>query len=72
MPNISGPDVSAIVSSRWPSLMPRLVFMTGGSFTASTRAFIDTTTSTVISKPFTMEELRHLARSRTAASADAP
>lgn len=72
MPNITGPDVFAIVSKRWPDLVPRLVFMTGGSFTDSTRAFVDTTSSTVLAKPFTVEELRKLARVRTAAVAPGP
>jgi len=66
MPNITGPDVFAIVSKRWPDLVPRLVFMTGGSFTDSTRAFVDTTSATILAKPFTVEELRKLARTRTA------
>jgi len=72
MPNISGPDVFNIVSARWPELLPRLIFMTGGSFTASTRAFLDTTTATVLAKPFAVDELRKLARVRTAVSASAP
>ena len=67
MPNLGGPDVFAIVSSRWPGLVPRLVFMTGGSFSASTRAFLDNTKAAVIAKPFTLEEIRSLARARTAA-----
>lgn len=71
MPNITGPDVFAIVSKRWPDLVPRLVFMTGGSFTDSTRAFVDTTSATILSKPFTVDELRKLARARTAAGAPA-
>ena len=69
MPNIGGPDVFKIVSARWPDLLPRLIFMTGGSFTASTRAFLDSTTATVLAKPFAIDELRKLARVRTAVSA---
>jgi len=67
MPNLGGPDVFAIVSSRWPALVPRLVFMTGGSFSAATRAFLDNTKAAVIAKPFTLEEIRSLARARNAA-----
>jgi len=67
MPNLGGPDVFTIVSSRWPALVPRLVFMTGGSFSAATRAFLDNTKAAVIAKPFTLEEIRSLARARTAA-----
>lgn len=69
MPNITGPDVFAIVSKRWPDLVPRLVFMTGGSFTDSTRAFVETTSATILAKPFTVEALRKLARLRTGAAA---
>jgi len=67
MPNLGGPDVFAIVSARWPALVPRLVFMTGGSFSAATKAFLDNTNAAVISKPFSLEEIRSLARARTAA-----
>jgi len=69
MPNITGPDVFNIVSKRWPELVPRLIFMTGGSFTDSTRAFVDTTSATILAKPFTVEDLRKLARARTAPTA---
>jgi len=71
MPNITGPDVFNIVSKRWPDLVPRLVFMTGGSFTDSTRAFVDTTSSTILTKPFTVDDLRKLARASTTADASA-
>ena len=70
MPNLGGPDVFAIISERWPALVPRLVFMTGGSFSATTKAFLDSTNATVIAKPFTLEEIRSLARARTAAFAE--
>lgn len=69
MPNITGPDVFAVVSKRWPDLIPRLVFMTGGSFTDSTRAFVDNTTAPILAKPFTVDQLRKLARTRTAVAA---
>jgi signal transduction histidine kinase len=65
MPNIGGPEVFAIISTRWPDLASRLVFITGGSFTASARAFLDNTTATILPKPFTAEEIRRLARART-------
>jgi CheY-like chemotaxis protein len=62
MPEVSGPAVFEAISQRWPSLLPHLVFMTGGAFTPSLAAFLEQPSIQVLSKPFRVEDLRRVAR----------
>jgi signal transduction histidine kinase len=62
MPDVSGPAVYATMVKRWPLLVPRLVFMTGGAFTPETLGFVDTVPIQILSKPFTVERLAQLTR----------
>ncbi len=64
MPDIGGPEVHATVAERWPKLIARMVFMTGGAFTAATGDFIERVRPYVFSKPFRLDELRGLVRRR--------
>ncbi|MBC8131879.1 MAG: response regulator [Deltaproteobacteria bacterium] len=64
MPDLSGPDFYAIVAARWPELVQRLVFMTGGAFTPETAAFIERVPTRVLSKPFKVGGLKRLVRER--------
>jgi PAS domain S-box-containing protein len=60
MPEMTGMDVHAALSQRWPALAARVVFMTGGAFTPATRAFLEGIPNPQIEKPFRAESLRQL------------
>jgi signal transduction histidine kinase len=52
MPNVSGMDVHAELSRSRPEQASRMVFMTGGTFTARARGFLDALTVGHLEKPF--------------------
>jgi signal transduction histidine kinase len=60
MPNISGPEVHDTFVSRWPSLLPRLVFISGGAFGAESVAFLKRTLCPLLYKPFVPKDLEDL------------
>jgi signal transduction histidine kinase len=60
MPNIGGPEVHDTFVSRWPALLPRLVFMTGGAFSQEATAFLARTLCPMLYKPFVAKELEDL------------
>lgn len=68
MPVLSGPKFYATLAARWPALVSRLIFMTGGAFTPETFEFMDHAPTQVLSKPFTIERLSSLAREFVAAN----
>jgi CheY-like chemotaxis protein len=58
MPELGGRDVIERVQRDWPHLASRIVFMTGGAFTAESRAFLGASPQPVLTKPFTIDELQ--------------
>jgi signal transduction histidine kinase len=60
MPDVSGPQFHDAVLERWPALVARMVFMTGGAFTPETTAFVERVPGQVLAKPFRIEKLREL------------
>jgi signal transduction histidine kinase len=64
MPDLSGPEFYATIAERWPQMVARLVFMTGGAFTPGTVAFMERAPTRVLSKPFKIDGLRRLVRER--------
>jgi two-component system NtrC family sensor kinase len=62
MPDISGPEFYAKVKASWPALAARLVFMTGGAFTPRTVEFMKCVPTSVLCKPFALDELRRVVR----------
>ena len=62
MPDLSGPKFYATVATRWPELLGRLIFMTGGAFTPRTFEFMEHAPTQVLSKPFTIDRLSSLVR----------
>jgi signal transduction histidine kinase len=64
MPDLSGPEFYATILKRWPELIPRLVFMTGGAFTPETVAFMERVPTRVLTKPFKIDRLKRLVRER--------
>jgi CheY-like chemotaxis protein len=66
MPDVTGMEVFARATASRPELAKRFVFMTGGSFHARTREFLETTPNARIDKPFDLNVLRSLVRDRIA------
>jgi CheY-like chemotaxis protein len=62
MPDISGPEFYARVNDQWPRLASRVVFMSGGAFTPQTAEFIKRVPTSVLSKPFALDELKRVVR----------
>jgi len=60
MSDLTGMDVHAELASKHPECLPRLVFMTGGGFTARARAFLQNFSHPRIDKPFEPELIRRL------------
>jgi len=58
MPNVTGDQCYQRVSEIAPAQAARFVFMSGGAFTASARAFLETTQHPTLEKPFDLELLR--------------
>jgi len=70
MPGMSGMDFYDEVVRRFPDAAARVVFVSGGAFTAATNAFLDRITNERLDKPFDAKAVRELvqrfARSRPA------
>jgi len=64
MPDLSGPEFHDILSARWPHLLARTIFMTGGAFTPATVAFVDRVSPSLLSKPFDLDLLKDLVSAR--------
>jgi len=64
MPNVTGPQVHATLASRWPELLSRLIFMTGGAFSPEADEFLSRCGSQTLGKPFTPDELRNLVEAK--------
>ncbi|HEX6966768.1 MAG TPA: ATP-binding protein [Gemmatimonadaceae bacterium] len=57
MPVMDGPAFYEVLRREDPTLAARTLFVTGDLVSASSRAFLDTTTQPVLSKPFEFEQL---------------
>lgn len=64
MPEMTGADFFEELRRRHPAHAQRVVFLTGGAFTPSTRAFLDGVANQRIEKPFDAKRLRALLRDR--------
>ena len=64
MPEVSGMDVYSRVRRQRPEVARRFVFMTGGAFTPSARAFLESIDNEQIIKPFSLRDLRILVARR--------
>jgi nitrogen-specific signal transduction histidine kinase len=62
MPEMSGMDLHQELSRHLPELTERVVFLSGGAFTASASAFLNRGDIRRLDKPFTSNELRELVR----------
>jgi hypothetical protein len=71
VPDCSGVDVYAGTVERAPDAVGSFVFMTGGAFTARTRAFLENVSRPCLEKPLDAERLREIVR-RGGAPSDRP
>lgn len=62
MPGFSGMDLFATLSAERPELAERMVFMTGGAYTAESRNFLRKVPNTQVEKPFDIDSLLGLIR----------
>lgn len=62
MPDLSGADVFTRLEAEAPRLAERIVFATGGAFSATSRALLDRAPNPTVEKPFELESLRAVLR----------
>jgi CheY-like chemotaxis protein len=62
MPGMSGIELFRALASRSPGLEERLVFMTGGAFTAEAEAFLEEVSNARVEKPFDFSSVDRLLR----------
>jgi CheY-like chemotaxis protein len=60
MPGLSGIDLYHALERDQPHLTRRFVLVTGSALTAEARQFLAETKVPIVSKPFSMQELRHI------------
>jgi FixJ family two-component response regulator len=58
MPEMTGMDLYAALEAREPSLVRRMVFLTGGAFTPAAREFLTEKQVVCLEKPFEVGALR--------------
>jgi CheY-like chemotaxis protein len=58
MPELGARGVHDRLAIEWPQLCARLIYMTGGAFTPESREFLEQTPQTILTKPFSIDELR--------------
>ena len=68
MPDVTGIELFERVSSEFPALRDRFVFMTGGVFSSTMQHFIDSTELPRLEKPFDVRDLRRIIRRRAKAT----
>ena len=64
MPEVTGMDVYARATQARADIGQRFVFMTGGTFSPRARDFLDHVPNERLDKPFDLQTVRNLARSR--------
>jgi CheY-like chemotaxis protein len=62
MPGMSGIELYRALKARAPGMEERLVFMTGGAFTAEAEAFLDEVSNARVEKPFDFASVDRLLR----------
>jgi len=64
MPEMSGAEFYEQLVARFPDVAPRVVFVTGGAFSPSARAFLDRVANERLNKPVDAQVLRALVQRR--------
>jgi CheY-like chemotaxis protein len=62
MPDMSGMDFFAALTSRFREHAMRTVFLTGGAFSDEVRAFLESVSNPCLEKPFDVQKLTQLTR----------
>ncbi len=57
MPSVSGMDIHEWLSSEYPDLAKRMVFVTGGAFAPDAREYLERVETRQLSKPFSSKDL---------------
>ncbi len=65
MPQVTGMDLHDELRRTAPALADRMIFMTGGTFTARARDFLARVGNPALDKPFDLSTLSALLRART-------
>ncbi|MEJ7599573.1 MAG: PAS domain S-box protein [Kofleriaceae bacterium] len=60
MPEMTGAELYRVLASELPSLVERIVILTGGAFTPAARSFLDAIPNERIEKPFSTQRIRDL------------
>jgi two-component system, cell cycle sensor histidine kinase and response regulator CckA len=63
MPVMDGPHLYERIRHMWPGMEKKIIFATGGAFTAASRAFLASVPNSRFEKPITREELRPIVQS---------
>ncbi len=66
MPDVTGMEVFETASERWPELVDRFVFITGGAFTPRARRFVEVMGSVLLHKPFGEPDVQQWVAKRAA------
>jgi CheY-like chemotaxis protein len=64
MPHMTGVELYEELRRRDPAIAERVIFLTGGAFTATARAFLDSVPNQRVEKPFDPHHLRALINDR--------
>ena len=72
MPELDGSSFYRELARLAPQLLPRVIFMTGDTLSASTRAFLEETRVRCLGKPFTLAEIRAVVQRALQALEEAP
>lgn len=62
MPDLTGPELHALVQRFAPEQAARMIFMTGAAFSSADWAFLETTAHPTLRKPFVLEAVRDVVR----------
>ena len=71
MPDRTGADMHREVRLRWPSMLPRVVFMSGGAFTPALQTFLEQPSITRLDKPLFPRAVAELVERISALEEDA-
>ena len=66
MPEMTGADFYERVAQAFPSVLPRIAFVSGGVFQPEVRVFLDSVPNVCFDKPPDLVALRALIRARVA------
>jgi DNA-binding NtrC family response regulator len=69
MPDLDGAELYEQLRAQRPDLAERVIFVTGGAFTARAREFVERAAVPTLEKPFDIDQVRALVRSRVASRA---